>query len=102
MGPGILVSDEEIGLWLNTRIKRVRHHLQNIKWDKPKPQFELWTSGLLSPEAQQRIEKTRIANSAKFNLIVRGPEDIRQAAKSVGDASLLKTLEHHFIPVSHP
>lgn len=102
MGPGILVSDEEIGLWLNTRIKRVRHHLQNINWDKPKPQFELWTSGLLSPEAQQRIEKTRIANSAKFNLIVCGPEDIRQAAKSVGDASLLKTLEHHFIPLNHP
>lgn len=99
MGPGSLVSDEEIALWLTTRIKRVRHHLQNVNdWVKPKPQFELWTSGVLSPEAQQRIEKTRNANSAKFDLIVVGPEEIRQAAKSVGDESLLKTLEHHFIP----
>lgn len=99
MGPGKLVSDDEIGLWLTTRIKRVRHHLHHIsQWVKPKPQFELWTSGILSPEAQQRIEKTRIANSAKFDLIVVGPEGIRQAAKSVGDASLLMTLEHHFIP----
>lgn len=99
MGPGKLLSDDEVGQWLTTRIKRVRHHLQHIsQWVKPKPQFELWTSGVLSPEAQHRIERTRIANSSKFDLIVVGPEDIRQAAKSVGDISLLKTLEHHFIP----
>lgn len=100
MGPGNLVSDEEVGLWLTTRIKRVRYHLQHVNgWVKPKPQFELWTSGVLSPEALQRIEKTRSANSAKFDLVVVGPEKIRQAAKSVGDESLLKTLEHHFIPM---
>jgi hypothetical protein len=99
MASGALVSDEEIGLWLTTRIKRVRHHLKNIlHWNKPKPQFELWTTGVLSPEAQHRIEKTRNANSAKFDLIVVGPEEVRKAAKSVNDESLLKTLEHHFIP----
>ncbi|WP_308724895.1 hypothetical protein [Metapseudomonas otitidis] len=99
MAPGALVSDEEVGLWLTTRIKRVRHHLKNVlHWDKPKPQFELWTSGVLSAEAQHRIEKTRNANSAKFDLIVVGPEEVRKAAKSVNDESLLKTLEHHFIP----
>lgn len=101
MAPGVLVSDEEIGLWLTTRIKRVRHHLKNIlHWKGPRPQFELWTSGVLSPEAQLRIEKTRNANSAKFDLIVVGPEALRKAAKSVGDEPLLKTLEHHFIPAS--
>ena len=101
MAPGVLVSDEEIGLWLTTRIKRVRHHLKNIlHWKGPRPQFELWTSGVLSPEAQLRIEKTRNANSAKFDLIVVGPEELRKAAKSVGDEPLLKTLEHHFIPAS--
>lgn len=99
MAPGALVSDEEIGLWLTTRIKRVRHHLKNIlHWDRPKPQFELWTSGALSPVAQDRIEKTRTANSTKFDLIVVGPEEVRKAAKSVNDEALLKTLEHHFIP----
>ncbi|HHF0815598.1 TPA: hypothetical protein ACPIDV_004653 [Pseudomonas aeruginosa] len=98
MAPGTVVSDEEIGLWLTTRIKRVRHHLKTLGWNQPKPRFELWTSGILSPNAQTRIEKTRNTNSAKFDLIVVGPEELRQAAKSVNDASLLKTLEHHFIP----
>uniref|UniRef100_UPI003CE6D87B hypothetical protein n=1 Tax=Pseudomonas aeruginosa TaxID=287 RepID=UPI003CE6D87B len=99
MAPGALVSDEEVALWQTTRIKRVRHHLKNVlHWDKPKPQFELWTSGVLSAEAQHRIEKTRNANSAKFDLIVVGPEEVRKAAKSMNDKSLLKTLEHHFIP----
>ncbi|UKE61762.1 hypothetical protein KM539_19025 [Xanthomonas translucens pv. poae] len=28
IAPGTTVSDEEVGLWLTTRIKRVRHHLQ--------------------------------------------------------------------------
>lgn len=99
MAPGAFVSDEEIGKWLTTRIKRVRYHLKNhLHWDKPKPQFELWTSGILSPEALHRIEKTRSANCAKFDLIVVDSEGIRQVAKLANDESLLKTLEHHFIP----
>ncbi|HHM8119834.1 hypothetical protein QK357_13100 [Pseudomonas aeruginosa] len=99
MAPGTAVSDEEISLWLNTRIKRVRHHLKStLPWNQPKPRFELWTSGLLSHVAQTRIKKTRNANAKKFDLIVVGPEELRKAAKSVNDASLLKTLEHHFIP----
>jgi hypothetical protein len=101
MAPGAFVSDEEIGKWLTTRIKRVRYHLKNhLHLDKPKPQFELWTSGILSPEALHRIEKTRSANSTKFDLIVVDSEGIRQAAKLANDESLLKTLEHHFIPAS--
>ncbi len=103
MAPGTLVDDQEIGLWLTTRIQRVRHYLKNtLQWKGPKPQFELWTSGILSAEAQVRIEKTRSANSAKFELIVVGPAEIRKAVKVVGDEPLLKTLEHHFIPISQP
>lgn len=99
MAPGAQVSDEEIEKWLTTRIKRVRYHLKNhVHWDKPKPQFELWTSGKLSDEALLRIEKTRYANRAKYDLVVVNSEGIRKAAKLANDDSLLNTLEHHFIP----
>lgn len=99
MSPGTIVSDDEIGLWLTTRITRVRHHLsKTLNWQGPKPRFELWTSGKLSEAAQERIDKTRKANANKFDLIILGPEEIRSEAMSVNDPSLLKTLEHHFIP----
>lgn len=70
MAPGAPVDDEEIHLWLTKRITRVRHHLKNLDWKGPKPSFELWTSGLISDKSLQRIDKTRAANIAKFDLHV--------------------------------
>lgn len=103
MAPDKCVSDAEIELWLKTRIQRVRHHLTHVmSWPGPKPRFELWTSGILSPDAVVRIEKTRAANKEKYELVVYGPEEIRSAVKLVNDESLLKTLEHHFLPSTKP
>ncbi|UNK42455.1 hypothetical protein MNO14_16230 [Luteimonas sp. S4-F44] len=98
IAPGTTVSDEEVSLWLTTRIKRVRHHLQQLGWSGPLPRFELWTSGALSPEAHKRIEKTRQANSSKFELRIVEGEDLRAAVKAVNDSSLLKTFDNHFLP----
>ncbi|MGQ5255187.1 hypothetical protein [Xanthomonas arboricola] len=98
IAPGTTVSDEEVGLWLTTRIKRVRHHLQQLGWSGPLPRFELWTSGSLSPEARERVEKTRQANINKFELRIVEGDDLRAVVKAVNDPSLLKTFEHHFLP----
>lgn len=96
--PGALVDDEEVTLWLTTRITRVRHHLQNLGWSGPLPQFELWTSGALSEQAQERVEKTRNANAKKFAIRVVEGDALRALVKAVNDAPLLKTFEHHFLP----
>lgn len=98
IAPGTVVDDEEVGLWLTTRIKRVRHHLQHLNWPGPLPRFELWTSGALSVQAHERVEKTRLANAKKFEIVVVEGDALRAAVKSVNDASLLKTFEHHFLP----
>lgn len=98
IAPGTFVDDEEIGLWLTTRITRVRHHLQNLGWSGPLPKFELWTSGALSAQARERVEKTRLANTRKFEIGVVEGDALRIAVKTVNDASLLKTFEQHFLP----
>jgi hypothetical protein len=98
IAPGTSVDDEEVGLWLTTRITRVRHHLQSLGWSGPLPRFELWTSGALSAQAHERVEKTRLANANKFEIMVVEGEALRIAVKAVNDASLLKTFEHHFLP----
>ncbi len=98
IAPGTLVDDEEISLWLTTRITRVRHHLQNLGWSSALPKFELWTSGALSAQARERVEKTRLANARKFEISVVEGDALRIAVKTVNDASLLKTFEQHFLP----
>jgi hypothetical protein len=102
VAPGALVDDGEVGLWLTTRITRVRHHLQQIGWSGPLPRFELWTSGALSALARDRVEKTRQANGNKFEIRVVEGDALRACVKAVNDASLLKTFEHHFLPQAAP
>jgi hypothetical protein len=102
VAPGALVDDEEVGLWLTTRITRVRHHLQQLGWSGPLPRFELWTSGALSELARDRVEKTRRANGNKFEIRVVEGDVLRTTVKAVNDASLLKTFEHHFLPQAAP
>jgi hypothetical protein len=52
----------------------------------------------LSDEARVRVEKTRLANAKKFQLIVVESNALREAVKAVNDPSLLTTFEHHFLP----
>jgi hypothetical protein len=98
VAPGSFVDDEEVGLWLTTRIKRVRHYLQHLGWSGPLPRFELWTSGALSAQAHERVKKTRQANAKKFELLVVEGDELRVTVKAVNDPSLLKTFEHHYLP----
>lgn len=99
MKPGSFVSNEEINRWLDIRIKRVREHLQRLEIINKNggvPNFELWTTGRLSDESIARIERTKEANKKKFNLLVFGPNEIRNVASS--DDAALKILKEHFLP----
>ncbi|KAJ8740568.1 hypothetical protein H9Y13_18995 [Aeromonas veronii] len=99
MKPGSFVSNEEVNRWLDIRIKRVREHLQRLEITNKNggiPNFELWTTGRLSDESIARIERTKEANIKKFNLLVFGPNEIRNVASS--DDAALKILKEHFLP----
>ncbi|MDX7689317.1 hypothetical protein SJS37_16320, partial [Aeromonas caviae] len=52
--------------------------------------------GRLSDESIARIERTKEANKKKFNLLVLGPNEIRNVASS--DDAALKILKEHFLP----
>lgn len=99
--PGSLIDDAEIDDWLDKRILRVRQYIKSVfDWTPKMPVFELWVTGILSPHAEERIEKTRLANIGKFQLITRRSDDIRRLTEEVNDASLLKTFEQHFLAPS--
>lgn len=98
VAPDTFVDDEAVGLWLSTRITRVRHHLQSLGWSDPLPRFELWTSGALSTQAHARVEKTRLANAKKFELLVVEGDALRALVKGLNDKALLNTFEQHFLP----
>ncbi|MGR7948814.1 hypothetical protein ACU6HM_06005 [Alcaligenes sp. RM2] len=96
--PSSLVDDAEVGLWLTTRITRVRQHLNNLGWSGPPPLFELWTSGKLSTQAHERVKMTRLANARKFRIEIIEGDALRKAVKDVNDRPLLKTFEQYFLP----
>lgn len=98
VAPGTFVDDEEVSRWLTTRIPRVRYHLESIRWSGPLPRFELWTSGQLSDSALERVQKTRVANAKKFELIIVDSHDLRAQVKALNDPSLLRIFERHFLP----
>ncbi|MFM5479755.1 hypothetical protein ACET9B_05805, partial [Aeromonas veronii] len=92
-------ENSKIRCGMTVRIKRVREHLQRLEIINENggiPNFELWTTGRLSDESIARIERTKEANKKKFNLLVFGPNEIRNVASS--DDAALKILKEHFLP----
>lgn len=100
--PGSVVDDAEIDQWLDKRILTVRQHVDQYLEPKPtKLVFELWYTGMLSTEALSRIGRTHDANRRKFEIVLVGPEQIRERVRALNDSSLLKTFEQHFLPLQH-
>jgi hypothetical protein len=100
--PGSAVDDAEIDQWLDKRILTVRQHVDQYLEPKPtKLIFELWYTGTLSADALDRIARTRDANRKKFEIILVDAEQIRGRVRALNDDSLLKTFEHHFLPLQH-
>lgn len=100
MAPGNTVDDEEIGLWLTTRINRVRDYLSTQDLGGIMPIFELWTSGVISDIALNRIQKTRAANANKYKLVVVDPETLLKNIDDVNDKSLTSIFKQHFFAKS--
>ena len=97
--PSSEISDEEVLIWLQTRIQRIRRYIhQNIdESGRIKVVFELWTSGIISEYSLNRINKTREANSAKFDLIIVGPEEISKKLDDINDSSLKNSTSEYFL-----
>ena len=82
IAPGTLVDDEEIGLWLTTRITRVRHHLQNLGWSGPYRSLNYGQAAHCPHRRANESRKTRLANARKFEISVVEGDALRIAVKT--------------------
>ncbi|WP_208452909.1 hypothetical protein, partial [Burkholderia gladioli] len=90
----------EIEAWLSKRIPSVRKQtLDNSEFTHLKLTFELWLTGVLSPEAQRRISDAQAAVDPKrYTIKVMLAPDIETAVKSFPE--LRKVVKQHFL--EHP
>lgn len=98
--PGNLLPDIEIEAWLTKRIPSVRRQtLDNSEFKNLKLTFELWLTGVLSPEAQRRIADAKAAvDPNRYSIEVMLAPDIEAAVKDFPD--LRKVVKQHFL--EHP
>jgi hypothetical protein len=98
--PGNKLPDEEIEAWLTKRIPSVRKQtLENSEFQNLKLTFELWLTGVLSPEAQKRIADARATiDPSRYTIKVMLAQDIEESVKTFPD--LQKVVKVHFL--EHP
>ncbi|WP_321893979.1 hypothetical protein [Paraburkholderia tropica] len=102
--PGRILPDLEVDAWLNKRIPAVREQtIENSEFKNVKLTFELWLTGELSPEAQEKISKAQATvGPNKYTIKVMLAPEIEDAVKKFPD--LRKVVKQHFLehPMAEP
>lgn len=100
--PFSLVPDEEVKVWLTKRIPNIVKYCQSHHdWKNTPLRFEFWTTGKLSPEARQMVEKLSAeVRPEKYILSYKDASCVKAEALAAGDKKLTQTLEQHFL--THP
>jgi hypothetical protein len=93
--PGGLVPDEAVDRWLDDRI----HLLNSIAdeerfWRNCRRVFEYWTTGRLSPEAQEKF--ARAAQTKKYDVVLVDSDEVQRRVNATNNAALKRTLKQHF------
>jgi len=100
--PGGTVPDELIRTWLDERIDHIRQFaLQHPDWKRAKLQFEFWSTGVLSPEAQKMIADAQAAvRATKYKIVLKDRTGVAEMGRETNDKALQRTLNEHFL--EHP
>lgn len=100
--PNSTLADSEVEAWLTKRIPIVRAKtINNDEFRNRKLHFELWITGQLSDESNQRIAALQAQlRPSKYTITVRRGPELQTMAENSGDASLANALRQHFI--QHP
>lgn len=92
------IDDEQIDLWLDERIPRIRKHLENkVDLRGVMPCFQLWTTGEVSHKSLVRIGKVSKANKRKYRLEVVDANIILSKLQKCNDRSLVEAFSY-FLP----
>jgi hypothetical protein len=100
--PGGTVPHELVERWLDNRIPLLREAaLAERFWRGHDLVFEFWTTGQLSQESSAKFAQAQATvRPGKYALKLVDGAGLKDLAKSIGDAGLLKTLNEHFF--DHP
>ena len=94
------VDDKEVDRWLTKRIPTVRQYaLRHPDWNKLQLHFELWTTGMLTKESAEKLDKVK-TNTTKYSVKYRTAAEVKAFAIEVNNPALIKTLTQHFL--MHP
>jgi hypothetical protein len=97
---GGTVPDDMVERWLNDRIPLLRRAADlNPLWRKCRFEFEFWTSGKLTPEAEAQISAVG-SRTHKYGLKVVGRDELERLGQAANNTALKRTLQEHFL--GHP
>jgi hypothetical protein len=92
-----VVTEEEVKLWMNTRIPRVRGFLQQEQMFRDcHITFEFCTTSGFTPEALKLLQRNP---PRKYNLRWKDREDLHTYISGLKDSHLLKLLNDYYPPV---
>ncbi|MDR6522194.1 hypothetical protein EJP69_14195 [Variovorax gossypii] len=98
--PGGTVPDEMIERWLRDRIPLLRKAAAaNTFWHKCRFEFEFWTSGTLTPEAEALIAAAA-ERTKKYGIKLVSARDLVEIGQATNNSPLKNTLQEHFL--GHP
>lgn len=100
--PHSTLADSEVEAWLTKRIPIVRAKtINNDEFRNRQLHFELWITGQLSEESDQRIATLQAQlRPSTYTITVRKGPELQTMAENSGDDSLANALRQHFI--QHP
>jgi hypothetical protein len=88
--------------WLTKSVPRIYEYARNhSEWNHLSIGFEFWTSGELSPEAQQLFTQAAAqVRATKYTLTLRDRDGLRESVEATKDSALIKVFDDHFF--KHP
>jgi len=94
--PGGLVPDENVDRWLDDRIHLLNEIADDERfWRNCRRVFEYWTTGRLSPEAQEKFARIA-AQTKKYDVVPVDSDEVQRRVNATNNAALKRTLKQHF------
>ena len=98
--PGGTVPDDMVERWLNDRIPFLRKTAaSNPSWQKCRFEFEFWTSGTLTLNAEALIAAAA-GRTHKYGVKLVSARELATLGRATNNTALKKTLQEHFL--GHP
>ncbi|MCA1441271.1 hypothetical protein I6F07_13820 [Ensifer sp. IC4062] len=97
--PGQMISIEDVEDWITTKVPGIYRWLKSDNFSNHQIQFEFWTTGRFSPEAEERL-KSAASATRKYTIGYKDGAEVRRVVAQIPNSSLPKVLDEHYL--NHP